>query len=62
MFGAVRGDEVVLWVTNVFRTAMWVLKGTLCASGRVITGSAVYTDTARGAHECHEARFVLTGT
>lgn len=62
MFGAMRGDEVVLWVTNVFRTAMWVLRGTLSARGRVITGTAVHTDTARGSNWCYEASFVLTGT
>jgi hypothetical protein len=62
MFGAMRGDEVVLWVTNVFGTATWVLKGTLAARGRIITGTAVYTDSQRGSQWCYEASFVLTAT
>ena len=62
MFGAIRGDEVILWISNVFRTAMWVLRGTLAPRGRIITGTALYTDVARGTQWSYEARFVLTGT
>jgi hypothetical protein len=62
LFGAVRGDEVVLWVTNVFRTAMWVLKGELSANGRVIMGTAVYTDSSRGRQWSYEASFILSST
>ena len=62
MFGAVRGEEVILWVTNVFRTAMWVLRGKLAPRGRVISGSAVYTDTSRGTQWSYQARFVLSDT
>jgi hypothetical protein len=60
LFGAVRGDEVVLWVTNVFRTAMWVLKGTLDPRGRTIQGTAVYTDMTPEGSGSYEAHFTLT--
>jgi len=59
LFGAVRGDEVVLWVTNVFRTAMWVLKGTLVSQGRMIQGTAVYTDMTAEGSGTYEAHFTL---
>jgi hypothetical protein len=59
LFGAVRGEEVVLWVTNVFRTAMWVFKGTLDTRGRVLTGTALYNQTTCTSEDSLEAHFVL---
>jgi hypothetical protein len=57
LFGSVQGDQVVMWVTEVFGQAMWVMEGSIASAG--IAGTAVYTDHAGGDAVRIEARFVM---
>jgi hypothetical protein len=60
LFGAVRGDEVVLWITDRLGSAVWVLEGSLEAPANTIAGLASYTDLAHASEGPLEAGFSLT--
>lgn len=59
VFGAVRGEEIIFWLTNRSGSAVWVLQGRLDPQGAKITGSASYTDAERASAPPWEGAFTL---
>lgn len=60
VFGTVRDEEIVFWITNHLGTALWVLRGRPDASAATIRGSATYTDADHASEAPYEASFELT--
>lgn len=59
VFGTVRGQEIVFWVTDRSGSSVWVLEGRLDSTDKKITGSASYTHAERASEPPREGQFTL---